>query len=1138
MSAETELGLSDIEVSSAWSDDLSDASDRPRKRARRTFSHVQVPGPAFPRSAYEGWTPPVPLSTETTTLLDLKTAFDRHHASKEEQPSYTYFDLDDFSIYRPDHPRHSHELATLDRLQNRGGFNEFLFDGMLSVGDEKHFVSGVRFSIMAIDGYGDADVYTLDGQICIQSPKAEMAEVWYRFRRPSQEYKRFYDPFLWLAHFTKYFIDYLMATESVTLLQFKKLFYDWPSTRHEHRTAFSSWLRECNLKDFRTTVAANIGFLWKECWSIDDDRLGLCKHPIWGEVDPMRLTAIPERQNLEHRTIVTPFVYHCFKKMYFHEHLEPRNVTGSVILDTARQRKEDIGLTPFGTLQSRNATGFTPESLPDSAVDTTYDVTEGDVVCVPANVESGWRTSSSIWYAYVQRVRREKDRTALDVIWLYEPQDTTIGQAFYPFDNELFFSDNCECGKTAIDLDCVIRKAEVHFGVKDPSSVSGLFVRQTYRTAHDQDTYDFVSLRQSDFRCSCAQRVFKFEECRREYQIGDTVLVRQYSADIGEDALEPAQVIDFGLETQRVILRRVRRKSKDGEKYRSNELASTDDIYSMAPSWIIRKCHVRYFDHGEPLSVPYDRNGTGDCFFIRGRDSSILFGDVESLVDADSNENITDASDFIKGFPPMEQGLDTSAPAPFEKLRGMGIFCGGGNFDRGFEESGVAEFRWAIDWAEHALHSYRANTDSPDHVHFFLGSVNDYLAEAMSGSISKYVASPGDVQLINAGSPCPGFSQLQPDKQSPASLRNASMVASVVSYVDLYSPEYLVLENVVSMTHGMGAKKDQNVFAQILAALVAMGYQVQQFHMDAWSSGSSQSRSRVFIIASAPGLEPLLPPQHSHGHPNGKAVQQKSLGKSSNGKSFGVRRDDCTAFQHVSPAESTADLPYIADSQPQLCPAFPDHRTPTEESSDSRERIASVPVLPHGMGLVQAAQNGLLSGEPLEFYNKFGSLRKSKNSKTYSRVNPNALFATVTTSQKIACGVVGRTLHWSQHRPLTVMELRRAQGFLDSEVIIGSTAQQVKIIGNSVDRSVSLVLGLALRESWSRSNSLDHDETPAWQIPPHASALSHQDSTDCDGWNEDADLRLLLSQEERQNVRLDPGHGFKRIGEIIRSKVT
>ena len=1127
-----------LDTSNDETSSISDTYERPRKVIRRTFSHVEVHGPAFPQSIYEGFEPTLIPSTEAVALADLKAAHDVKYASTDEQPEYTYFRLNDFNVYLPNRPRHAFELATLDRLQNRRGFDELLFDGVLTVGSEQRFVQGVRFSTMTIDGYGDPDIVSLHDRICIQSRQAETREIWYQLGKPSQEYRRFYEPFVWLAQFTKYFVDYLLEVAHVSLGHFRENFFKWLEARHRDYPSFKTWHGECGqLNDFRTTVTAHVGFLWKECYSIDDEESKLCKQPVWGEVDPFRLKAIPQRKNIEKKTIVTPFAYNCFKGMYFHEDLEERKVLDRAALAATANRKSALGLTPFGSSQPSDASVHTPRSLPDTATGSSIDVRQGDVICVEPDSKSQWKTASTTWYAYVQTVRGNGTGRVLDVIWLYEPRDTTLGTAFYPFQNELFLSDNCSCGKDAVDLRCVIGKADVAWFVKDPSQESGLFARQKFRTVHDEDTYDFVSLQKSDFQCGCKKHTPMFDECRQKYEIGDTVLVRVYNRQLREDALEPNQIVDFKLDNQQVVLRRLQRMSDHNPDARPNQLILTADVFHQPPSQVIRRCHVQFFDeatlaHGLP--TPYDRNGAGDFYFIIGRDD----GDAVVHHDNPSEFNASSDEDFSKPsmqFPPLEPGLNLAADQPFKKMKGMGIFCGGGNFDRGLEDGGAVTFQYALDWAEGAIHSYRANVDDPERVQFFCGSVNDYLANAMAGSKARCIAPLGEVELIAAGSPCPGFSNMQPHKQSADSLRNASMVASVVSYVDFYCPRYCILENVVSMTWGMGVNKNENVFAQILASLVAMGYQVQQFHMTAWNHGSSQSRPRVFIVASAPGLEPLLPPPHTHANPSHGRLEKRSLGKSSNGKAFGVQRDDYTPFQHVSPARATADLPNIGDAQPQLCPRFPDHRTPSEESAESRARISAIPVRPRGMGLIQAASMGLLSGESLEYYQGLGRVRRAPESKTYSRVYPKRLFPTVTTALQISCGVVGRTLHWDQHRALTVMELRRAQGFLDHEVIIGSTREQTIIIGNSVDRKVALALGLVLRDSWANS-TLQTSGRPSSEATFNAISSHGIDDSQTQQEGRNIGHRFTLSQEEKQKVLDDPAHGFRAIRHILSAR--
>ncbi|RMY09923.1 hypothetical protein D0867_08567 [Hortaea werneckii] len=1027
-----------------------------RSTKRKVLSHVIANGPAYPRSMYEGWEPPIPAVSEAQAIEELLAAHARLHAHEEEPPEFTYFELDDFSIFRPvskgmgTAAPPTGELVTLDRLQVHHG-DYFLVDGILSCGAVRHYVRKAPFRVLTIDGYGDDEVPSVSERICIQSFRGRAKQVWYKLGQPSSVYHRFYAPFLWLAHFTKYFVDYLLETERVTLSHFRSTFIDWLFLRWGSNPAFRSWLSQVDLADFRTTVNANIRFLWKEYHSVEDDQARLDKHPVWGEVNRDALTAIPEQPNLETETIVTPFVQNCFKRLYFHKQMRARPLANPEVKAKVEARKARLGLTP---LEHTQFEGEVHDLASASSAQDCTDIQEGDVICVEPDRESRWKSQASVWYAYVQRVRTtHSERKRLDILWLYQVGDTTLGAAYYPFSNELFLSDNCACGQDAIDAADVLGKVTVEWGVLTAAS-RGYFVRQKFRTVHDENTYDFVALQKADFKCSCGSTKSEWDDCVDRYRINDTVLVLGEFGEEGEERLQPAQVLGFGVGTYTIGMRRILRKSETTcKRARPNELVLTNATYSVAPEKIIRKCHVQCFSQTDVLlkrmPTPYNRDGEGDFYFYTAED---------------------DTFDYLPS-PNTTLGPHSLVEQP--KLTGMGVFCGGGNFDRGLEEGGAVKFQYAVDWAERALHSYRANTDEPDQTHFFLGSVNDCLAKVIAGSHESSVAQPGDVNLLAGGSPCPGFSRLQTDKLSLESLTNASMVASFVSFVDFLVPEYCILENVVSMTESMGGEKEQNVFAQLLASFVAMGYQVQQFLMDSWSYGSCQKRSRVFIVASAPGLAPWPVPAHTHDHPS---IRSRNLGRSSNGLPFGNRRDLHTPFPYRSAAEACGDLPAISDAQVQICPSFPDHRTPQESSVAMRNRFAAVPKRPRGMGIVKAADEGLLSGEPLDYVRNLKGIRAGHNSKVLTRIVPESLLETVITKWRLADGKLGRTLHWDEDRSCTVMELRRAQGFPDHEVIIGTPPEQVQIIGNSVDRKVAFALGLMLQESWSQSlRALDRD---------------------------------------------------------------
>lgn len=1019
----------------------------------RELSHVQIPRPCLPDVAFTSWDQREAVS-EFKALFDLANSLDGYIQNEDGNQ---YLELENFSIYRAPVGKRAMDLCMLDRLQTGRGVDCLCFSGTLSNGKAKIFVKDVTFETLAIDGYGDCNCYTMSDKVCIQSRRAGLNKLWYRLRRPSAEYEGFYRPFLWLATFTKFFVDFLDAYkgENVTLGFFRSNFKSWLITQYGSHSLFQSWHIQCDSqKDFGTSAAAFANFLYKECYSIDDSESRLLQQPIWREIDPLNLNAIKRQPSLPlavEMTVVTPFVYKCFKDMYFASHLSLKEPTPEV-LDSIKTVKREKCLTPWNA--SPTVKPLIDLNFPEQAsIQDPRDVRQGDVVCIEPNGERDWiHSRTTMWYAYVQNVHQDqRGKDKLDVIWLYEAADTTIGNAFYPFKNELFFSDNCSCGTDAIPLTAVVTKLGISWFTSDPEAVPGYFVRQKFHTSEHDDSYAFTTLHSEDFSCSAYHNT-EFEHCLQKYKPGQTVLVlpQCYSSD---DLLQPMRIISIDVATQRILLRKLLRKSVGDHEAPLNELyesTAEPDILRLSAHRIVRRCKVERFTRRSEVRSPFNHGGAGDHFYILEEGSTI-------------------SSQSTLATPPESDDGNDAEPSQRQRrpLTGLDLFCGGGNFGRGLEEAGITQMKYAVDWDAAALHSYRANVKDPNEVQYFLGSVNDYLRRALHGSKNSLIALIGGVGLISAGSPCPGFSNMQPDKQSHQSLQFASMVASVVAFVDCYCPQYFVLENVVPMTSKIVVNgREQNVFSQIISSLVALGYQVQQFLGDAWSVGSSQQRSRVFIVASAPGTTPLLPPPRTHGHHNGKRIMT-TLGKTSNGLAFGIRRFEPTPFPGVTAQSATADLPDIGDSMPQICPQFPDHRTAADESLNMRQRIARVPIHPYGMGLQKAVQNGdITSGEAYEWIKRCKGQRALKGSRSYTRVSPNGLFPTIMTALRLQCAFNGRVVHWEQHRSLSIMETRRAQGFLDHEVIVGVPSQQLKIVGNSVDRKVAFAIGLAIKYSW------------------------------------------------------------------------
>ena len=268
-------------------------------------------------------------------------------------------------------------------------------------------------------------------------------------------------------------------------------------------------------------------------------------------------------------------------------------------------------------------------------------------------------------------------------------------------------------------------------------------------------------------------------------------------------------------------------------------------------------------------------------------------------------------------------------------------------------------------------------------------------------------------------------------------------------------------------------KKDStnNVFAQITCTLVAIGYQVQTFNIDAWSFGSPQSRSRLFISIAAPGCTPLPVPQTSHSHPVGKV--NRALGRTSNGLPFCERiLDAISIFPYTTIGEATTDLPLNYTGRDTSI-RYPDHRTPRAEDDNSRLRIVFIPSFPKNSTLVTTQAAGLMHRELIESYPGFWNnlVRSRPTSRAWGGVDPDGLISTITTKCSPADAFAGRWLHWIADRCITVLEVRRAQGYPGRDVLVGCPAQQLKIVGNSVDRTVALVLGIGVRTAWLATTS-------------------------------------------------------------------
>ncbi|KAJ4312807.1 hypothetical protein N0V84_009745 [Fusarium piperis] len=1095
----------------------SEASETPETSNTQQLSktvRVELPESLLliPRSCYEPFEPDVPIVRERIAFNAL---FEAAKQAGQDIDDFVEFQLDDFAIYC-DRPKYPQEMCSLHLLDTKNGFGDFFFDGKLSVGDTAFFVRRIRIAALPIDNYGTLSKHTVRNKIWLQSAFNSAREVYYRLNRPAKEYRRFFNPFLWVADLAKHFVDYLKVMgESrldVTIFHFRVTFSSWLVKTHGEAPEFAAWRRQFPGSDFRSAVVANLGFLHKEAIGV----LGASKtykHSLWAEIwdfkqyqrfppeekDGQRRrrksqtqiesstessldgtaedhTSTDIKNNSQNKhsppTIVTQYMYDCFSHLPFGDRLKAMSLSDKTkAMRNQLIRKRHLELpAPLHTTAKDISTAETQQIR---------DIQPGDTISTQRDdQESGtkWRRDISHgfhdvdrWLALVQRVHTDKrGRRSFDVIWYYRPVDTLCGLMKYPWNNELFLSDHCSCGETRkIRESEVLGVHNVEFGGTSATTAE-FFCRQTYIC----DERKWITLENGHLHCSHTTKAPKAQE----FVPGETrlVILDKYSG-----RSEPCEFVASYEEDRGDIYRfrrLLRRRQVDPKSpnARPNELVYSDILVEVKRRRILEPCFVRFFKAGQEIAAPYDRDGVGGFFYITHQEVHDEDTGTRSYVPLEAFP-----STLRQGFNPFK---------PIQRLRGLDLFCGGGNFGRGLEDGGGIEMRWANDFNEKAMHTYMANTSAPGAVAPFLGSIDDLQRLAIQGEFSDNVPPVGHVDFISGGSPCPGFSCLTNDKTTITQRKNQSLVAAFGSFVDLYRPRYGLLENVPGIVQRR-SNRDQDVFSQLICAIVGLGYQTHFFFLDASACGSPQRRARVFLAFAAPGHRLPRRPDPTHAHP--PHTNSFGLGNLPTGEPMAERiMPEATPFDFVSAQAATADLPPVYDSKPDICIPFPDHRISLGATRQLRNKMALIPTRPFGMNFAQAwygpdrkkAGAGVLTpAERLVFPADTGSSlsRSSPWSNAYGRQRPDRLIETVVTSQSPSDAKNGRTLHWQEDRVLTIMEARRAQGFRDHDVILGSPSDQYRVVGNSVAREVAVSLGAVFREAWAQSLADEGRDTAA-----------------------------------------------------------
>ena len=330
----------------------------------------------------------------------------------------------------------------------------------------------------------------------------------------------------------------------------------------------------------------------------------------------------------------------------------------------------------------------------------------------------------------------------------------------------------------------------------------------------------------------------------------------------------------------------------------------------------------------------------------------------------------------------------------------------------------------------------------------------------------------GQVDLLAAGPPCKGFSQLRNGHHDGRNGHNR-VLAAMPDFVAILRPRMFLIENVPDLLRHRSGKTLAGVVGRLERPAPRLRYRVEYQVYDTAQLGTPQARRRILILGvrHGSGTERLPAPgpdlallfaaiRHGGDIPGDLAAHLKALGDPDNDRL-------------ISSAQALSDLPLLCagdlgQDQSYACQprtayqrwvrigapaALRDMRTPAVNDA-TVDRLRHIP--PGGCARVI----------PSEHLN--GLARRYDSA--YRRLHPDAPSTALST--RYDC-----VYHYSEHRSLSVREYARLQGIPDRITFPSSIAcrrSAYEMIGNSVPpRLIESVIRSVLRSGNPRSESTE-----------------------------------------------------------------
>ncbi|KAL8255048.1 hypothetical protein R6Q59_033269 [Mikania micrantha] len=541
--------------------------------------------------------------------------------------------------------------------------------------------------------------------------------------------------------------------------------------------------------------------------------------------------------------------------------------------------------------------------------------------------------------------------------------------------------------------------------------------------------------------------------------------------------------------------------------YRSDiqEVYYSEETHKLSVSALEGKCEVRRKKDLSSFDSTYIVDHVFFCEHLYDPDKGSLKQLPVNIKLSPLKENFVNEAALRKrkgkskeGESNIDMNDNQQSSASNNRLATLDIFAGCGGLSEGLQKAGASVTKWAIEYEEPAGDAFKLN--HPDALAFVhncnvilraimtaCGDTDDCIstseAEEKAAKLGEdeinNLPRPGQVDFINGGPPCQGFSGMNRFNQSTWSKVQCEMILAFLSFAEYFRPKFFLLENVrnfVSFNKGQ-------TFRLALASLLEMGYQVRFGILEAGAFGVSQSRKRAFIWAAAP--EEILPewpePMHVFASPELKVTLNRNT-------QYAAVRSTATGapFRAITVRDTIGDLPAVGNGasatkieyknepvswfQKRIrgdASVLVDHIS-KEMNELNVIRCQKIPKRPGADWRDLPAEKVKLStGQMVDLIPwclPNTAKRHNQWKGLFGRLDWEGNFPTSITDPQ-PMGKVGMCFHPEQDRILTVRECARSQGFPDGYKFSGNIQHKHKQIGNAVPPPLAYALGRKLKEA-------------------------------------------------------------------------